>query len=99
MNHENGTETVGCIVGAVLRLKPGEDAQLARQLEHCDGVEIHGGDAQSRLVITLEAPDSRSMLRLSETIQQMDGVLQLTPVYQYCDDQHNDEQTGGWKWR
>jgi len=96
-------EAIGCIVGAVVQLKTNlnEDGSAAvrQRLAECEGVEIHAEDEQSRLVITMEAATSRAVLKLTESIQNFDGILQVTPVYQHSEDHLYDEQTGGWKWR
>ena len=36
--------------------------------------------------------------QISEAIQNLDGVLNITPVYQHCEEQQTSEE-GGWKWR
>jgi len=95
VDHE---ETVGCIVGAVVQLKKHDCATKAQLLTY-QGVDIHGEDMQSRLVITLEADDHRAMNALTESLQQLEGVLHLMPVYQYNEEQPNRGQQRGWQWR
>jgi len=96
-------ESIGCIVGAVVHVKASESASVRQALLQCDGVEIHAEDEQSRLVITMEAATSKAVLKLTESIQNIDGVSQVTPVYQHSEDHKNKEQSeeesGGWKWR
>lgn len=92
-------ESIGCIVGAVIQVKPNMEDKVRLQLKQHKQVEIHAEDAQSRWVITLEADTSKKILNLTENIQNMVGVLSVTPVYQHCEDNQNNEQEGGWKWR
>jgi len=92
-------EPVGCIVGAVVQLQPHVDDGVRCRLAACSGVDIHGQDEQSRLVITMEAETSREVMKLTEHIQNLDGVLYVTPVYQHCEENRNNEKDGGWKWR
>ncbi len=93
-------EPIGCIVGAVVQLKTQKSSdEVRQQLGKCEGVEIHAEDEQSRLVITMEAATSKAVLKLTEAIQNFDGVLQVTPVYQHSEDHRQEEQPGGWKWR
>jgi len=103
MSHEqeqiDDEKFIGCIVGAVVQLKPDAETEIRQQLAVCDGVEIHSVDEQSRLVITMEAATSKSVLKLTEQIQNMDGVLSVTPVYQHCEENQQQDQQGGWKWR
>jgi len=98
-NSMNGEEAIGCIVGAVVQLKTGSSAIVRHLLARCDGVEIHAEDEQLRLVITMEAATSKAVMKLTEKIQNFNGVLQVTPVYQHSEDHLHDEQAGGWTWR
>ncbi len=101
MNHEQieDEEYIGCIVGAVVQLKPDVETDIRQQLAAFDGVEVHSEDEQSRLVITMEAATSKAALKLTEHIQNLNGVLSVTPVYQHCEENQQQDQQGGWKWR
>lgn len=92
-------EDVGCIVGAVIQVKPGMENEVRGQLLQDEHVEIHAEDEQSRWVITLEAETSKQILKLTEAIQNISGVLGVTPVYQHCEESQKHEQQGGWRWR
>jgi len=92
-------EALGCIVGAVVQLKADSDASVRQQLLGCEGVEIHVEDEQSRLVITMEAATSKAVMKLTEAIQNFDGVMSVAPVYQFSEDHKKEEQPGGWRWR
>jgi len=97
---ESTEDVVGCIVGAVLQVKPSMEDEVRVQLLQYESVEIHAEDEQSRWVITLEAETNKKLLKLSEEIQNIQGVLGLTPVYQHCEEnKSNEQQEGGWKWR
>lgn len=104
MSDASEKEVVGCIVGAVVQLKPeyinrNSHHAVREQLAECAGVEIHAEDEQSRLVITMEATTSKAVLHLTESIQNFDGVMAVTPVYQYDENNRKEEQPGGWRWR
>ena len=90
---------LGCIVGAVVQLKADGHASVRQQLAMCEGVDIHAEDEQSRLVITMEAVTSKAVMKLTEAIQNINGVMSVTPVYQYSEDNKKEEQPGGWRWR
>lgn len=92
-------EELGCIVGAVVQLHQKSSEHVCQYLSSCDGVDVHARDDQDRLVITIEASTSRAAMHLSEEIQNLKGVLHLTPVYQYCEESPQEEQLGGWRWR
>jgi len=92
-------ELVGCIVGAVVHVQEACVAVVREMLDQCEGVEIHTEDEQSRLVITMEASTSKAVMKLTENIQNFDGVMQVTPVYQHSEDNRQEDQPGGWRWR
>ncbi|MDQ7001857.1 MAG: chaperone NapD [Ghiorsea sp.] len=93
-------DDVGCIVGAVIQVKPDKASLVRERLKLDKHIEIHAEDEQSRWVITLEAETSKKVLKLSEDIQNMQGVLSLMPVYQHCEENQNIKQNdGGWIWR
>ncbi|MDQ6970858.1 MAG: chaperone NapD [Mariprofundus sp.] len=104
-NKVQDEELVGCIVGAVMQLKENRSEDVRQLLAGYAAVEIHAEDEQSRLVITMEAASSKAVLRLTESIQNLDGVLSVTPVYQHDEAYKNEQQSkheaesGGWKWR
>jgi len=95
----NEEESLGCIIGAVVQLLPGSGADVRQELAAYDGVDIHAEDEQSRLVITMETSTSKAALRLTELIQNQDGVLSITPVYQHSEENQQQDQQGGWTWR
>ncbi|PCI44164.1 MAG: hypothetical protein COB41_05120 [Proteobacteria bacterium] len=97
---KNTEDDVGCIVGAVLQVKPGMEGVVRVRLLQHESVEIHAEDAQSRWVITLEAETNKQLLKLTETIQNIQGILGVTPVYQHCEENKNTgQEDGGWRWR
>ncbi len=91
-------ESVGCIVGLVVRVS-GDRRDVRQRLAQMDGVEIHAEDDRGRLVLTLETRTQRQALLMTEQMQDDDGVDQVTPVYQYCDDAPDMARQGGWSWR
>ena len=75
------------------------ESDVRQRLVGCESVEIHTEDDQLRLVITMEANTSKAALKLTEEIQNISGILSVTPVYQHCEENHYQDQQGGWKWR
>jgi nitrate reductase NapAB chaperone NapD len=99
MNATREEDAVGCIVGAVLQVKPGMEDDVRQCVLQYEGIEIHAEDEQSRWVITLEAKTSKKILNLTEEIQNIHGILSVTPVYQHCEENQQHDQQGGWRWR
>jgi len=96
---KNAVDDVGCIAGAVLQVKPGMEPEVREQMKQYAGIEVYAEDAQSRWVITLEAETSKKLLKLTEEIQNIHGVLSVTPVYQHCEENKQQDEQGGWRWR
>ncbi|VAX08545.1 hypothetical protein MNBD_GAMMA26-671 [hydrothermal vent metagenome] len=95
MNNEQ--ESVGCIVGAVIQLKPNCTKQQYEKLLEKEGLEIHAQGDQQRLVVTLETDTDGEMIETIEDIQNMNSVLNIYTVYHHLDEFHNE--TEGWTWR
>jgi len=89
---------VGCIVGAVVHMVPDNHGLVKEQLSMLEGVDIHVEDERFRLVITIEAATSRAAVSLTESIQDINGVMHVAMVYQHCEGL-NKTQEEGWTWR
>jgi len=96
---EPGEDQVGCVVGAVVQAQAGYAKAVRQQLDNSPGIDVFGEDEKERLVITMEGPSSRAVMQLTEDIQNFEGVLSLTPVYQHSEENQQSDETGGWKWR
>ena len=88
---------VGCIVGAVIQLRPNCTEKQYGQLEKQEGLEIHAQDDQQRLVVTIEADTDGAMIEIIEGIQSMNSVLNIHTVYHHLDEFQNEAE--GWTWR
>ncbi len=95
MNNEQ--EPVGCIVGAVIQLRPNCTKKQYERLVRKKGLEIHARDDQQRLVVTLEADTDGEVIEIIEKIQNMNSVLNIYTVYHHLDEFQNE--TEGWTWR
>ncbi len=93
----NEQEAVGCIVGAVIQLKPNCSKKQYGRLLKKEGLEIHAQDDQQRLVVTLETGTDGEMIEVIEDIQNMNSVLNFYTVYHHLDEFQNE--TEGWTWR
>jgi nitrate reductase NapD len=49
------------------------------------GVAVHGGQAQGKLVVTLETATEAEILERLSAIQLMEGVLSAALVYHHCE--------------
>jgi nitrate reductase NapD len=81
------------ISGVLVHAKPEQAAQVEQQLTKIPGVEVHAVTENGRLVVTVEQDNDKMIADTVLTIHNCDGVLSAAMVYQYGDDD-NDEQEG-----
>jgi nitrate reductase NapD len=79
------------ISSAILRANPEKLDAVRTALQALAGVEIHAVCDDGRFVVTIEdtslsTPDA-TLVRL----QQLEGVVTASLVYQYCDDAQSEE--------
>jgi nitrate reductase NapD len=64
-------------------------AEVAETLRAMDGMEVHGGTAEGKLVVTLETSSESEIVARMNAVQLLDGVLAVTLVF------HQFEPAGG----
>jgi nitrate reductase NapD len=74
------------ISSVVLWAKPGKRAGVRAQLAALPGVQIHADCDNGRLVLTIEDTPGRSAADAFVKLHDIDGVVNASLVYQYCDD-------------
>ena len=71
------------ISGILVHAKPGHIAQARSQLAGIAGVEIHVGDEDGKLIITLEQQDEETTVATFELLNRLPDVLSATMVYHH----------------
>jgi periplasmic nitrate reductase NapD len=71
------------ISGILVHARPGRITQARGQLAAIAGVEIHLGDKDGKLIITLEQPDEETTVAAFEQINHLPDVLSATMVYHH----------------
>ena len=74
------------IAGVVVHAIPEQIEPVRQAIESMAGAEVHAVNAAGKLVVTLEAPSSRSISAHLEHMQRLAGVMAATLVYQHCED-------------
>jgi nitrate reductase NapD len=71
------------ICSCVVYAKPGQGPGVAKRIGTLSGVEVHGGAAECRLVVTLE--DTREALAADTlgALNQVPGVINTVLIYHY----------------
>lgn len=74
------------ISSVVLRSLPRHQPQLLTELVQLPGVEVHAQDDNGRLVLTIEDGSTQSASETYVRLHDLSGVLSVSLVYQYSDD-------------
>lgn len=74
------------ISSAVLRARPGMLDAVRARLTAMPGVEICGECSDGRIVLIIEDPACTSMADACARFRDIDGVIDASLVYEYCDD-------------
>jgi len=73
-------------------------AGVAAALRAVDGMEVHGGVAEGKLVVTLETATEGEIVERLNAVQLLDGVLAATLVFHQFEPTHlSQASTGGCK--
>ncbi len=81
------------ICSLVVHAKPHLAANVQTRLEEFPGVEIHGGQAEGKLVVTVEDCDGAgSVPDTMAAFNDVKGVLNTVLIYHYGADETLDEE-------
>ncbi|KAA2212989.1 chaperone NapD [Teichococcus oryzae] len=70
-------------------------AAIAAVLRDMDGMEVHGGVPEGKLVVTLETATEGDIVERLNQVQLLDGVLAATLVFHQFEPSHpRDSSTG-----
>jgi nitrate reductase NapAB chaperone NapD len=72
------------IVGLVVTAPPWGETALGEAIAQLPGSTVHAAQ-RGRLVVTIEAADTREMGRRMDAIRELPGVVSVLPVYQHCE--------------
>ena len=79
------------ISSVVLHSNPRKRARVRAALAQLPGVEIHADPDDGRFILTIEDTSGSAPESIFVQLQQIDGVLNASLVYQYCDDTNPQE--------
>ena len=73
------------IAGIVVHAQPEHLDSVRSCIADVPGAEIHGGDAEGRLIVTLEADSAKRTVGIMDAIRALPGVLNVSLVYQHAE--------------
>lgn len=71
------------IAGVIINALPGHEQRLREALHALPGVEVHAVAAGRRMVVTVEAMDSRALADRLTEFHNFPGVMSATTVYHH----------------
>ncbi len=81
------------ICSLIVHTQPGKGAEVTRRLESFNGVEVHGGQASGKLIVTVEEEDE-TLSPVSDTmnaLRDVDGVVGTILIYHYGGEESMEE--------
>ena len=75
------------ISSIVVQTHPQNAAVLQGELAGLSGVEVHAANEDGRIVITVEDTPDNAPADTLMNVQNMQGVLSASLIYNYCDDE------------
>jgi periplasmic nitrate reductase NapD len=73
------------ISSLVVHSRPGQALAVAGRLRSLEGVDIHGGVEQGKLVVTLETQSEVEIVERLTHIQTLEGVLAANLVFHHVE--------------
>ena len=74
------------ISSILVQTHPQNSAVLQGELAQLSGVDVHAANKDGRIVITIEDTQDNSPADTLMNVQNMQGVLSASLIYNYCDD-------------
>lgn len=74
------------ISSIVVQTRPHESETLLNRLAELPGVDVHAANDKGRIVITIEDTPENVPADTLMNVQNMQGVLSASLIYNYCDD-------------
>lgn len=81
------------ISSVVLRALPKHQPQLLAELGALPGVEVHVANPDGRMVLTIEDANTQSASETYIRLHDLSGVMSVSLVYQYSDDESTELST------
>ena len=74
------------ITSCIVHARPENAASVQTALEEFEGVEVHGGQEQGKLIVTVEVPQGAEAADIISKFHDVKGVANAVMVYH-----HNEE--------
>ncbi len=75
----------------IVHTLPDKGSEVERALNGIPGVEVHGGVAEGKLIVTVEDTETSPASDTMMTFNDIEGVINATLIYHYGGDDLNEE--------
>ncbi|MCG8428992.1 MAG: chaperone NapD [Chromatiales bacterium] len=80
------------LCSAIVHAKPEQAAVVTDRLQEFSGVEVHGGQEEGKLIVTIEGTEDDALADTLTSFNNVDGVISTVMIYHYCgEDAANEE--------
>ena len=80
------------VCSVVVYTKPENTGLVTTKLEEFSGVEIHGGQDEGKLVVTVEGSGDDKLADTMAAFNDVEGVINTVLIYHYCGDENVNEE-------
>ena len=80
------------IASLVVHVVPASLTRVAQAVTGVEGLVLHGTHPSGKLVVTLEGPSAASILDSVAHIEHLEGVINVSLVYQHAEAWHSLHQ-------
>ena len=79
------------LCSVIVHVRPEKAATVEQAMNTLPGVEVHGGAAEGKLIITVEDTETASAADTMMGFSAVDGVISATLIYHYGGDDLDEE--------
>jgi nitrate reductase NapD len=80
------------VASLVVRARPERVAPLRAEIDALPGTEVHAVQPEGRLIVTVDDSDGASPAENIVKVHNLGGVIGVSLVYEYCDDDIGTEE-------
>ena len=79
------------VCSVIVHAKPENCGVVRTQLEAFPGVEVHGGEQEGKLIVTVEDADNDTVADTMMAFNKVEGVVSSTLIYHYGGEDLDEE--------
>ncbi len=83
------------ICSVIVHTRPDAAAAVQKALEQFEGVEVHGGQNEGKLIVTVESHDDKGAAETMTKFNDVKGVISTALIYHHNEDEESTQSTGG----